>query len=67
MSRILIVHGQNVDCGILVDRVVRVVHVLTSAIEPAPPHFDGERAGISGVSDADSRPLLFLNLHTVLE
>ncbi len=66
-ARILVVHGQKVDCGILVDRVVRVIRVLASAIRPGPPPFDNERASLLGVSDADSRPLMLLNLHTVLE
>ena len=66
-ARILIVHGQNVDCGILVDRVVRVIRQLASAIEPRPAHFHNERASILGLSDADSRPLTLLNLRTVLE
>jgi purine-binding chemotaxis protein CheW len=66
-ARILIVHGQNVDCGILVDRVVRVIRQLAAAIEPRPPHFHNERASVLGLSDADSRPLTLLNLRTVLE
>lgn len=66
-ARILVVHGQNVDCGILVDRIIRVIRVLASAIRPGPPPFDSERASVLGVSDADSRPLMLLNLETVLE
>ncbi len=66
-ARILIVHRQNVDCGILVDRVVRVIRLLASAIEPRPTRFDNERASVRGLSYADSRPLMLLNLPTVLE
>jgi purine-binding chemotaxis protein CheW len=66
-ARILVVHGRNSDCGILVDKIIGVIRLAPSEIEPPPPRFDQERDCVLGLGRFENEVVMLLNVNQVVE
>jgi purine-binding chemotaxis protein CheW len=64
LSRILIVHEPQGDLGILVDRVLGVVRLAPSTIEPLPPGIGGGDH-LLGLAHSGNDLLILLDVHRV--
>lgn len=67
-ERILVLKTSNGLCGVLVDEVIQVVRILSSAIEEPPAILDGvDREFVMGLGRYDNRMLILLNLESILD
>jgi purine-binding chemotaxis protein CheW len=65
-SRLLIAQEGELRSGLLVDRMVDIVEILTSSISPPPPPLEGGKGiYIQGEADYGGRSLLMLDLEQV--
>lgn len=64
---IIVLEIEDIDVGIIVDRVLEVVNIGEERISP-PPHFvdGGENKFIQGIGELESKVVLLLNSHTFL-
>jgi purine-binding chemotaxis protein CheW len=66
-TRIVIVHANDLEVGMIVDSANDVIDVPASAVEPAPAVVGGIDAEyLDGVAKLDRRLLILLNLEKVL-
>lgn len=67
-ERILVLKTANGLCGVLVDEVIQVVRLGSSAIEGPPTILDGvDREFVMGLGRYDNRMLILLNLESILD
>ncbi len=67
-ERILVLKTSNGLCGVLVDEVIQVVRIGSSAIEGPPTILDGvDREFVMGLGRFDNRMLILLNLESILD
>jgi len=67
-ERILVLKTSNGLCGVLVDAVIQVVRIGSSAIEGPPAILDGvDREFVMGLGRYDNRMLILLNLESILD
>jgi len=67
-ERILVLKTSSGLCGVLVDEVIQVVRIGSSAIEGPPAILDGvDREFVMGLGRHDNRMLILLNLESILD
>ena len=65
-SRLLICQDEDLRSGILVDRVVDIIHISSSAISPPPTPIEGGKGVyVEGETDYDDQPLVILGLSQI--
>ena len=64
-ARVLVLHGEEGDAGILVDSVREVVRLKPSQIEPPPPGMS-ERDCVIGLGRRKDKLCILLNVHQAL-
>lgn len=67
-ERILVLRTSDGYCGVLVDEVIQVVKITSSAIEGPPSILDGiDKEFVKGLGRFDNRMLILLSLDSILD
>lgn len=67
-ERIIVLKTAAGSCGVLVDEVIQVVRIQSSAVEPPPAVLDGiDKEFVKGLGRYDNRMLILLNLTSILD
>ncbi|HEY5973149.1 MAG TPA: chemotaxis protein CheW [Geobacteraceae bacterium] len=67
-ERVVIVRHEDGFCGVLVDEVIQVVRLRTTAIEQPPAVLEGiDRDFVAGIGRHGDAMLILLNLHNILD